>query len=166
MATERELVSLYRYFAWADYMRTTFRESLHSKEAIPGIGDPRTFVTMSYWFGALYVVVEAWQEELDDVNDPRIDALLTNADYVDLLRRYRNAAFHYQPDYFHEKLLELMDAGSEVDEWIHDLHDAFRSRLGNWFETSGHRQKGHDNVKRIESIRDEITQKLKPMEGP
>lgn len=159
MATDSQLASLYRYFAWADEMRTQFTKSLRSDEAIPGLGDPRTFVTMSYWYGALYVVVEAWKKYLQNLSDPGIDALLANKHYVKLLKRYRDATFHYRPKYFDEQFLELMREGSQANKWTQDLHQAFRSYLENWFESSGHLKKSRENERDIETIKAEIVRK-------
>lgn len=146
-------------------MRTVFRDSLSSDKAIPGVGDPRTFVAMSYWYGGLYVVVEAWLKELGDVNDPRIDGLLANTAYVDLLRRYRNATFHYQPGYFHDKFLELMREGEEANNWIHDLHKAFQSYLENWFKASGNLEKARENAEEVAAIRERIAKTAEPVSG-
>jgi len=48
------------------------------------VHDPGIF--MSYWYGALFVVIEGWREL--QLSDPSIEPLLAS-DNVDLLKRYR-----------------------------------------------------------------------------
>jgi hypothetical protein len=88
------VVSLHKYFIWANKMRTEFDKILpqcqqdmdwHDKEAI------EMNLSMSYWYGTLYVVIEGWKEL--KLSDPKIDALLDSPN-VELLRRYRNGVFH------------------------------------------------------------------------
>jgi hypothetical protein len=50
---------------------------------------------MSYWYAALYVVIEGWRDL--GLADATIDALLQSPN-VDLLKRYRNGVFHFQKD--------------------------------------------------------------------
>ena len=78
---------------------------------------------MSYWYGALYVVVEGWQEL--KLTDPVIDGLLRSPN-VDLLRRYRNGVFHFQRKFYDERFWDLMLAGRESVEWVSQLHREFR----------------------------------------
>ena len=138
MASEQRMLSLYNYFAWADHMRRLYEASLNSPESLPGRGDPTTWVTMSYWYSGLYVIVEAWQENLKGLEDKRIDSLLQKQDLVKLLKKYRNATFHYQPKLFHSKHIDLMKKGEEARNWIENVHKAFGDFLEKWFEESGH----------------------------
>jgi len=82
---------------------------------------------LAYWLGGLYVVVEGWREQ--KFTDPRIDGLLSDERLIDLLKRYRNGAFHYQALYFDERFVALW-ADGEALMWSNSLHEAFRS----WFQ--------------------------------
>ena len=66
---------------------------------------------MSYWYGALYVVVEGYYELR--LNDATINQLLKSPN-VSLLRRFRNGAFHFQADYFHSRFTDFMGAKDTV----------------------------------------------------
>lgn len=118
-------------------MRTHFDEILdagalseetdwYDKEAI------ESFMYMSYWYAGLYVVIEGWKEL--GLTDSTIDGLLASPN-VDLLRRYRNGAFHFQKTYFDERFTDFMKTEKQTVEWIRDLNKAFGGYFLNWFGT-------------------------------
>jgi hypothetical protein len=134
------LLTLHRYFVWAGefhvqlmniFMRGRDQRSLPvlrrvMKHITNGtwprrskLDQLRTFLYLSYWYAALYVVVDGWQEL--GLADARVDPLLEPAK-LELLRRHRNAVFHYQPDYVPEKMLALMREGATIAEWARTLH--------------------------------------------
>jgi hypothetical protein len=84
-------VTLHRYYIWANRMRTHFDEVI-SKGMLDGKAEIESFLYMSYWYGGLYVVIEGWREL--KLTDNTIDILLQSPN-VELLRRYRNAVFHF-----------------------------------------------------------------------
>ena len=47
--------------------------------------------------------------------------------FVNALRRFRNATFHYQRDLVNTKWAEFMERREESARWIIELHDAFSS---------------------------------------
>ena len=59
--TRPELVTLHRYFIWANHMRThfveIFDEILATKKQLEGATEIESFLYMSYWYGGLYVVI-------------------------------------------------------------------------------------------------------------
>jgi len=156
MASEQKMLSLYNYFAWADHMKRLYEASRDSPESLPGVGDPTTWVTMSYWYGGLYVIVEAWTENLKGLKDKRIDSLLHEKELVKLLKKYRNATFHYQPKLFHSKHTDLMKKGEKAYVWIEDVHKAFGAFLEKWFEDSG-------NLEKSKQIARELTEGKKKL---
>ncbi len=96
MANSSEIITLHRYFIWANKMRTDFDALLAQRN--PVIEDENKLniesnIYMSYWYGGLYVVIEGWLNL--KLSDPVIDSLL-NSDNVGLLKRYRNGVFHFQ----------------------------------------------------------------------
>jgi len=80
---------------------------------------------MSYWYAALYVVVEGWREL--ELHDAEVDRLLASPN-VEYLRKYRNGVFHFQRDYFDLRFVELASSPDGV-AWVHDLTAA----LSRWF---------------------------------
>lgn len=74
---------------------------------------------MQVWYSLLYVVVEGYKE-LGRKYEP-LEDVLSKGEYVALLRRFRNATFHFQADPLNDKLIDFLDtADSEV--WIYDLN--------------------------------------------
>src|SRR5712691_5314725 len=120
------IFSLHRYFIWADRMRVHFEASLASVKT-RGVSPQEIFMEpyMSYYYAALQAVVEGWREL--GLSDPAIDALLESP-HIDLLRRYRNGAFHYQRTYFDDRFMDFMGAEDSA-AWIRTLRDAF----SRWF---------------------------------
>ncbi len=119
--------ALHKYYIWANRMREHFYELVpqianhpqtdrFSKEAL--LAD----LYMSFWYGELYVVIEGWKEL--GLSDPLVDSLL-NSPNVELLRRYRNGAFHFQKDYFDDRFLGFMRDGQNPASWVAHLNAAF-----------------------------------------
>ena len=128
----------YRYFLAADTMRRYFLEKLRDRQykrafqQHPLMGYAVMFhmgppgIAMAYFYSAMYVLIEAWKEL--GYHDSKIDSLLSSP-FVDLLRRFRNATFHFQRDFVSDKWKEFIDAGEESSEWICELRDAFSDFL-------------------------------------
>jgi hypothetical protein len=79
---------------------------------------------MSVWYSLLFVVVEGYIEL--GCHDGEVDALLANEEYVNLLRRFRNATFHYQGDLLSPKLGEFL-AAKDSSQWIHNINRALKT---------------------------------------
>ena len=118
-----------RYFLWADGMRDGFERAL-KLSGLVDISSSDGFnvvMYMSLWYGCLFVVVEGWLSL--GLRDDGVDNLLSSPE-LDLLRRYRNAAFHYQDAYLHEKFMTFIREGESSATWVRELHQAF----GHYFE--------------------------------
>lgn len=128
-----KLVSLHRYFIWADRMKVHFDSVLNDinsnrfddmlikkKEGID------TFMYMSLWYGLLYVLIEGWIEL--GLCDKNIDKLLESKN-VALLKHYRNGVFHFQKKYYDKRFTNLMEEGMDVANWTRELRDEF----SRWF---------------------------------
>ena len=125
---------LYRYFLAADTMRRYFLEQLRDEQywralqEHPELGYAVMFhlgppgIAMAYFYSAMYVVVEAWREL--GYSDSKIDALLESP-LVELLRRFRNATFHFQRDFVSDKWADFVAAGEESSRWLQQLRAAF-----------------------------------------
>ena len=116
-----EILTLHRYFIWANRMRTHFDAILADGQP-EGTRDIESFLYMSYWYAALYVVIEGWRDL--KLTDKTIDELL-NSPNVGLLRRYRNGAFHFQKKYLDRRFEEFMKEGVDQVTWIRTLNEQF-----------------------------------------
>ena len=134
MPTDAELLTLHRYYIWANKFRTHFDQTL---DAPVDPADPPLLwfagakgLFLSYWYAALSVVIEGWKSL--GCADAEIDVLLDSAN-VKHLQRYRNGVCHFQPKYLDRRFLELMTAPDSV-EWVRRLNTEF----GRYFLTRPH----------------------------
>ena len=125
-----EVVTLYRYFAYAAHMRDLFRRSVTAEQLKELANDEQGLVSLFYStpglyllysYSGLFVVVEGWQDL--KLTDAKIDALIASP-YVDRLKRFRNATFHYQKGVISPKHLEFFGAEEEkTEEWVGQVYD-------------------------------------------
>ncbi|HSS50965.1 MAG TPA: hypothetical protein VLX28_18645 [Thermoanaerobaculia bacterium] len=123
-----EALAFGRYLSWADLQKNLFEREIGTEvdsadhEAMEY--EWRWFGLMCYWYSSLQVVVEAW--DTLGFSDPIIDQLLAHPQQLKkLLRRYRNATFHYQPSLLDPKFIELLENGAVHVYWVRALHDEF-----------------------------------------
>ena len=135
MTEKTEIFTLHRYFLWADRMRAHMDTVIGSEPKFEE-AEIDFYLYMSYWYGALYVVIEGWREL--KLSDPRIDALLSSPN-VDLLRRYRNAVFHYQREYFDPRAVEFFGERS-TPAWVREIHGEFGRYFLEWFRSTSEEQ--------------------------
>jgi hypothetical protein len=134
-AKDIEILNLYKYFIWADRMRSAYDSLLerNTREVIPhGEFETEYNLYMSYWFSSLYIVIEGWKNL--GLSDKKIDVLLDSPN-VDLLRRYRNGVFHFQKDYFDERFLGFLRDGISRIVWIRNLQHEFEKFFMAWSES-------------------------------
>jgi len=125
------LVALYKHWISADAVKqfVDAKVPTPAKGTLPGdvaelAQSYSAFLRLSVWYALLYVVVEGYREQ--SLRDPDVDALLAEGTFVDLLRRFRNAVFHYQEDPFSEKLTQfLTEPRGEV--WVKDLNSSLET---------------------------------------
>jgi hypothetical protein len=135
MLNTHPVVSLHRYFIWSAQMDTNFKLLLPRASQSAFFLDPdfiASVMYMSYAYATLYVVVEGWKDL--KLSDPTVDKLLTSPN-IELLRRFRNGAYHFQPEYFDERLTDFTAGGRQTMEWISSLQIAFKRYFDNWFST-------------------------------
>jgi hypothetical protein len=139
MATASELLSLHSYYLRASLMYELMRHFAPGSRPTIGrqddiarsIPEPALALVnlldaanaLSVFYATVFVLAEGFKEL--DLSDPAVDPLLRSENF-DLLRRFRNAMFHYQSD-FHEsaKVLQLLTKpGSE--DWVKELWNALR----------------------------------------
>ncbi|MCC6311621.1 MAG: hypothetical protein IT345_12015 [Trueperaceae bacterium] len=125
-----ELVAFSRYLSWADLVRCAYAAECHKSGdgvAAEPVWGP-SFAWLAYWYSSLFVVSEAYEKL--GWRDRILDGLLAHpGGYKDLLRRFRNGVYHFQPDLTDSRLLDLLNSGEEHVFWIHALHTEFRRIL-------------------------------------
>ena len=117
MSIKPEHLTLHRYFLNASRNRSLFLKKLQKGE----LDHLHTAVHLDLWYGCLFVVIEGWRKE--GINDPAVRALLRDGTKRGLLEGYRNAVFHYHPDYVDSRR-EAVFRSVEFVEWVSALHDA------------------------------------------
>jgi hypothetical protein len=76
------------------------------------------------WIALIYVVIEGYEGL--NVRDERVDVLLTDAERVTALRRFRNALFHPQKELYGKKFTDFMfDEDNPI--WCVAVNAAFRA---------------------------------------
>lgn len=124
----KQLVALHKHWCIADAIRFSINrekplEDIYSKD-IKAIADFHSrFMQIEVWYSLLYVVIEGYKAL--GIKCDLIDALLENEEMVSMLRRFRNATFHFQEDPISEKLLAFLEV-PESEYWIQDLNAAFQ----------------------------------------
>jgi hypothetical protein len=91
----------------------------------------RAFEYMSYWYAGLFVVVEGWQGL--ELHDSVLDKLLASPN-VGLLKRFRNAVFHYQKNFLDQRLVDMVRQGQDAEAWVGELDREFRRYFQAWFD--------------------------------
>ena len=122
-------LALVKYWLTSELLRTSFFRSFSASNtthltethgqlglAYYWVSDPG--ILSSLWIGSVYVVIEGYRAL--DIADPELDKLL-ESDFVDSVRLYRNAVFHFQNDSFHEKYLPMLES-FEAKQWLDDVH--------------------------------------------
>lgn len=124
--TTDSLITLHRYYIWANKLRVDFQNILKNKNKISKAEyEIESLMYMSLWYGMLYVVIEGWLEL--KFKDQVIEDLLKSK-YTNLLKQYRNGVFHFQKKYKDEKFEDL-DKEKDAVKWIVDLN----KELGRFF---------------------------------
>ena len=114
MAKRNEMICWARYLSWCEFLKKDY-DALpkEDQEPQPRQGDPwheRAFAAMSYWYASLHVVIEGWSRSGYTIRV--IDALLGHeGNFKSLLKRYRNATFHFSPDLADARVTKMIDSG-------------------------------------------------------
>jgi hypothetical protein len=77
-------------------------------------------------YGLIYVVIEGFREL--GCKDERVEQLLAEGEYVDLLRRFRNGVFHYQTEPLDKRLVDFITRDNS-GRWVRDTHRALGAFL-------------------------------------
>ena len=117
-----KLISWGQYVHWANIQyeqtRRISKENCHYSRTI-GAG--------AHWLAAQYVVIEGWNALKE--KDASINRLLSKyEDYVSILRRCRNAVYHYQDRILDNRIQKALGE-SEMTHWAAALQDEFERFL-------------------------------------
>ncbi len=121
----QKVLSWARYLYWAELCRIRL---LDEGDSLPDSQrcDPGwyRFALVCQWYGSEWVVIEGWQEA--KFPDPDVNLLLqAYPDMLQMLRRFRNAVFHFQPRVWDSRVDDFMEAAEEHIPWLHFLHQEF-----------------------------------------
>lgn len=124
----KKLVALHKHWINADAIRqvvmTKIRGGNELSDELKQLAEMHSsYARLSVLYGLIFVVVDGYKE-LKYTND-KIDNLLTQDDFVDALRLFRNAIFHYQEEAISKKALKFLEL-EESETWIRELHIAFK----------------------------------------
>jgi hypothetical protein len=133
MLTADIALSIWRHWAWSDRMRELFLYYLKDdfSNLPPDFLEQPSFwvssmvTTMALWYALLYVTCEAIEKEAG------IDMQTISADYPkvsDRLRRFRNATFHVQSEFWSSKIMEILK-DPETATTISSVHKAVEQWL-------------------------------------
>jgi len=124
-----KLLAWARYLFWCEMMRRQVDAYMAEKGSKPDIAE--WLGIEAYWCASLFVVVEGW--EANGFSDSVIEQLLAHpAGYKALLRKFRNAVFHYQPALIEPRMLDFLRADNM---WSFTLHDEFCRFFRDWVDT-------------------------------
>lgn len=152
------LCSWGRYLHWSDIH---FRQYYEWEDKSTTEDDPiermRLFAIVSLWLASLYVVVEGWKELGE--KDRKIEELVDECpQYIDLLRKYRNAVYHYQPSLLDNRFSQFTDENESLI-WAMTLELEFQRFLWEWPE------KYFGEAVETDEIRNEIRNEMEKIIG-
>lgn len=139
MNNPAEIHALHRYFIWANRMKKHYSDTIREQGEPPADGMElrlwlsAPFAYACYWFATLYVVVEGMQQL--DLTDPTLTTLLNDGDKLQKLRRFRNGVYHYQTDYFDNRINDFL--AKSYTDWATDLHAGLSQYFLDWFKSNG-----------------------------
>ena len=120
----KALSVLHKYWIWSNMMKVKFVEQLTQTQKVENMQNfhlSEIGVYMMYWYSSLYAVVEGYKDF--KMKNLEIDNLLNEHEKLELLRRFRNGAFHVQKEYISEKYLDFIAAKNSA-EWVSKVSEA------------------------------------------
>jgi len=123
-----QLVALHKHWLIADSVKEVVTVKVGGDHGLPEeLAEMAemlsSFSRLSVLYGLIYVVIEGYREM--KCQDDDIDSLLSNEEFVDTLRLFRNSTFHYQKQPIPDKARKFIESeGSET--WIRKVHLAFK----------------------------------------
>lgn len=101
-----------------------------------------SIATSFQFFASMYVVIEGWEQL--NIKDEKIDNILEkNKEGLALLRRARNAVYHFQKTFYGEKITDFAYEFAK-DSWVIVLHYEFIRFLSEYPKNVYPFQEGED----------------------
>lgn len=128
-----ELISLHKHWLNADAVKEVVSTMIGDDLGLP-MGLTKfaelhsSFARLSVLYGLVYVVIEGYREL--KCSNSEVNEILSQEDFVDALRLFRNSTFHYQKKPIPKKAMRFLEL-PESENWIRALHLAFKK----FFET-------------------------------
>lgn len=111
-------MALGQYIYWSRLQFDSFIYSANQNKT-----DEEILGRYVHWLSSLHVVIEGWDEQ--SCTDVRIDKILdTYKEYREILRKCRNAVYHYQKSQV-DKRIKTALAQLEMKEWASILQNEF-----------------------------------------
>ena len=127
-----KFLSWARYLYWSDILYLRWQSFADTEE--PNPREWQSFALCAQWLASVWVVVEGWKKT--QLIDPVINKLLDEyPDCCDLLRRFRNGVYHFQPNIFDARLTALPTNGQETLMWVYALFYEFKRFFWEWPDT-------------------------------
>ena len=121
-------MSLDKLIAWGQYMHWAELQFQQFKARDPTTDVAAAIGTVAHWLASEYVVLEGWREL--NVPSGRISALIQSyPEHQDLLRRCRNAVFHFQKQALDPRLSTVLADEREELRWSIALHFEFQGQM-------------------------------------
>ncbi|MBN8693890.1 MAG: hypothetical protein J0L69_11900 [Bacteroidetes bacterium] len=104
--------------------KTDWIKSMDGDEAnLIGFFYSKAGLYLLYSYSGIYLVIEGWKEL--KLSDEKIDKLISSP-YLERLRRFRNATFHYQKEPLSMKHLDFFGTEEEKTEvWLNEVYNEF-----------------------------------------
>jgi len=118
-----KMISWGQYLHWAEIQYSEYKQSINND-----MDDSSFFGKIAHWLAAEYVVLEGWYEIKE--SDEIIDELISSYDdYCQVLRRCRNAIYHYRKEILDKRIIEAANFKNEFHPWITALRCEFQRFL-------------------------------------
>ncbi len=115
------LLSWGRYLYWCDLNKKEFKKFIGRERSM---ANWRFVALTARWYASLWVVIEGWRSI--GLKDNWIDKLIAfdGGRYATLLKKFRNATYHYHPSLLDEHQTNLLKEEKHV-VWVEALHQEF-----------------------------------------
>lgn len=121
-APVEQLIAWGQYMHWAHIQFGNFRSFDPAGEQASRIG------IVAHWLAAEHVVLEGWTDL--KISDQRVTRLLSvYPEHANLLRRCRNAVYHFQKSPLDDRLTRMLLGEDEEITWSVALHFEFQGVL-------------------------------------
>lgn len=120
-----------KLLAWGQYVHWADLQFLRFMTISEDASNADRIAIVSHWLASEYVVLEGWHQLC--YTDIRIERLITlYPENCDVLRRCRNAVYHFQPRLLDKRIQTCIKGQNEELQWTAALHFEFQRFLLNY----------------------------------